>query len=165
MGSSSSSGSRYRVLTTLRRWPLLCKFALTNRFLATRGGFLEDIKPYCFSSGPDPPGPPQIGRKWQELQPRTPQRTAQRSNRELKPQNTVQKSATYIFCCAVLCLAGQPSATLSCAVQILYATSANTRTHIGNRRLRVLLVKICYNFMRQTNRHSDDRPFVFCLRH
>jgi hypothetical protein len=43
------------------------------------------------------PGPPEIARKWEELAaPDTP-RTAQRSKRESKPQNTVQQSATYRF--------------------------------------------------------------------
>ena len=37
---------------------------------------------YILNSSPDPPDPPQIGRKWPELAARNPQRTTQRSNRE-----------------------------------------------------------------------------------
>ncbi len=47
-----------------------------------------------FRPGP----PPNIGRKWPELAAPDPLRTAQRSNRECKMQNNVQKSTTWIFC-------------------------------------------------------------------
>ena len=63
--------------------------------------FWKLSKMYLFNSGPDAADPQKLAGNGRNWRPRTPQRTAQRSKRELKTQNTVHRSAMCTSGCSI----------------------------------------------------------------